>query len=625
MKNRLLFLLTISAVFAHIHTESMNNAKSKSIEGGEAPISSFIDYIKYHHGFRKSDITKKNTLSTVAPMATKDDYDYHFNFDILNAQKTVTKPSLSIHPIQKTIMVARLKMARENVVRYENEINPKESQLEEILSTLNKLREDSSEDKNTIEEIDNLRKRLHKKHSSINSSLNASASIPSPYGKQPKEFVELMRNYDSLRQGAQDYTQAKEVSEDFGLRKLRKDLGVCTFTETTATPPRTREQGTQTDNNNRKNKTNAKEEIPAYIPNTNNALSAKAVKNYPTLLKQAMYGVQQGKDFKGFKRFLLVGPSGTGKTTIAESVAAEYGMPLFFHSGTLIVNSYKNSGNQNIKTIFKQAIAQQPCVLVIDELNELFEKHERTNDSDQGMLRTFWTMIDECQKHNIIFIGTFNSIKELPSQIRTRFPAIFKIDLPGEKERSEAIDFHMDEQCSTNNIAFEVDIQKIAQKTHGFSLREIASLVDLASLQAFFVSKDSPVTPLVTTDDLLKAIPEIRNSGDAALDKTSAFSKETLSTAAHYGFQITSAAGQMYFQKWMQDRQMNHTNMLHEDSKAHQTGLHEDGKLHQDKAAEKQNSNGNIAKNAAISSGISTAISFLGSIAYWWVTKPAPL
>lgn len=342
----------------------------------------------------------------------------------------------------------------------------------------------------------------------------------------------------------------------------------------------------------------AKKEKDKSTPKSNNdnALYVHALKNFPERLEQAINAFQRGMDFKSYKRLLLVGPSGAGKSTIAQAIAHKCGIPLLFHRASFIANTYQNGGEQNLKAIFEEAFTKQPCILVIDELNTLFEKHGRAQDNDQGMLRALWSMIDASENHRVIFIGTCNYLKDLPREIATRFPGIIKIELPNEQARIEALDFHIRQQRRTNYIKFDaIDSKKIAQKTDGFSLREIANLIDLASLIGDDANNNTKNKKLgfVNTEDVLQCIPEILKQRYEAIDKTTDEWKEYAKIALHYGFQVATYAGQMAFQKYMQDRQIKHANELHADAKAH---------------AENQSSAANTAKNAAITAGVGAIV-----------------
>lgn len=101
----------------------------------------------------------------------------------------------------------------------------------------------------------------------------------------------------------------------------------------------------------------------------NDTLAKSVLDNCPPRVKQirdiwklkvAQYKVD--KDLNAFnkrtpKKLLLVGPAGTGKSTIGKAIAADCGMPYFMYATPFIANEYITSGTQNIRKIFTDAAA----------------------------------------------------------------------------------------------------------------------------------------------------------------------------------------------------------------------------------------------------------------------------
>lgn len=594
MKNRLLFSLTIVCTFVHANLQSMSGSGS---QGSAAYLSA---------------------MSSVKPVA---------------------KPAPATG-IAQPIQAPTSNVEASNAVHMLGE--PRESSGSSVSG---KRDEDNAKKKPKLRPSSFQKKQdaLRAKASTPANPLVAPPAVELAPAKAQDSTIELdasqVTNTDMIRSKFSEYSkyiqgQRAELAAFIAAAPTKDSQSATAAAEapaqqtTPVNPPKEKKK------NEKENKESPK---PSFTPNISKALSMYALKNCPIRLKQAVSSFQRGKNFKSYKRFLLVGPSGSGKSTIAEAIAGEYGIPLLFHRGSFIANTYQNSGDQNIKAIFEEAIAKQPCILVIDELNALFEKYERTQDSDKGMLIALWSMIDECAKHKVLFVGTLNYIKKLPPQIATRFPGIIKIDLPGEDERAAAMNFFTIHQYMANYVKFNaIDLKKIAQKTYSFSLRDIEALTDLVSMiaDANNDTKDKPA--MVNTEDILELIPEILERKYDVIDKTTDEWKEYAKTALQYGFQVATFAGQMAFQKWMQDQQFKHADASqdqqfkfsekaqkeqfeHADAAQaaqfiHGEMLHKDGKAHQANLAQEQNSASNVAKNSAISALASGSVSALTTV-----------
>lgn len=181
--------------------------------------------------------------------------------------------------------------------------------------------------------------------------------------------------------------------------------------------------------------------------------------------------------YKGIKKkWLLIGPSGTGKTTIAKAIAGICAIPFFLYKASVIGNVYKNSATKNLESIFKDAAnLHQPVIIILDELEAFLKQHNNINDSDGGVLTALWQLLDEYEDHPILFIATLNNATESPDPIKNRFQGCsITIPLPSEQVRREVIAYHMQNLC---NQVDETLARALAQKTHGFAHRNLQSMV----------------------------------------------------------------------------------------------------------------------------------------------------
>ena len=72
---------------------------------------------------------------------------------------------------------------------------------------------------------------------------------------------------------------------------------------------------------------------------------------------------------------LLVGPPGTGKTLLAKAVAGESKVPFFSLSGSEFVEMFVGLGAARVRDLFKQAKEKAPCIIFINELDALENRH----------------------------------------------------------------------------------------------------------------------------------------------------------------------------------------------------------------------------------------------------------
>ncbi len=187
------------------------------------------------------------------------------------------------------------------------------------------------------------------------------------------------------------------------------------------------------------------------------------------------------------KNIIFHGPSGTGKSVLAQAIAIKSQAPcIFFNVGT-ISTEYKDSGIQNLNKIFKYAQELeedigQPCIIILDELEALTKKHVGTNNSESNILVSFWQELDRLCNSNVIAIGTMNNTEDVPDQIINR-TAMIKIPLSNLKQRETILSFLKNKRANQYNLAYPeyLTATYLARKTKGFCNRDLENLVEQAT------------------------------------------------------------------------------------------------------------------------------------------------
>jgi cell division protease FtsH len=217
------------------------------------------------------------------------------------------------------------------------------------------------------------------------------------------------------------------------------------------------------------------------------------------------YGRLGGRMPKGV---LLVGPPGTGKTLLARAVAGEAGVPFFSISGAEFVEMFVGVGAARVRDLFEQARGKAPAIIFIDELDALGRARGAFpwgggHDEKEQTLNQLLAELDGFDpREGLVLLAATNRPEILdPALLRAgRFDRQVLVDRPDRVGRAEILKVHLRKA----KIATDVDPEKIAALTPGFSGADLANLVNEAALFATRRGADA-----VSMDDFTAAIERI--------------------------------------------------------------------------------------------------------------------
>ncbi len=193
------------------------------------------------------------------------------------------------------------------------------------------------------------------------------------------------------------------------------------------------------------------------------------------------------------KGVLLVGSPGTGKTLLAKAIAGEAGVPFFSISGSDFVEMFVGVGASRVRDLFEQAKKNAPCIIFIDEIDAV-GRHRGAglgggHDEREQTLNQLLVEMDGFEGNvGIIIIAATNRPDVLdPALLRPgRFDRQIVVPTPDVKGRIQILHVH----TRTIPISSDVDLDKIARGTPGFSGADLANLVNEAALIAARKNKD---------------------------------------------------------------------------------------------------------------------------------------
>ncbi|MFP3219989.1 MAG: CDC48 family AAA ATPase [Candidatus Marsarchaeota archaeon] len=184
------------------------------------------------------------------------------------------------------------------------------------------------------------------------------------------------------------------------------------------------------------------------------------------------------------KGILLYGPPGTGKTLLARAIANETNSNFFTINGPEIMSKFYGESEERLREIFNKAEAKPPSIIFIDEIDAIAPKREEVSgDVEKRVVAQLLTSMDGLKSRgNVIVIGATNRIDAVDPALRRpgRFDREIETGIPDAKGRREILQVH------TRNmpLADDVNLDQLADITHGFTGADLSNLVKEAAMSA---------------------------------------------------------------------------------------------------------------------------------------------
>lgn len=180
---------------------------------------------------------------------------------------------------------------------------------------------------------------------------------------------------------------------------------------------------------------------------------------------------------------LMYGPPGTGKTLIARAVANETGAFFFLINGPEVMSKLAGESESNLRKAFEEAEKNAPAIIFIDEIDAIAPKREKTHgEVERRIVSQLLTLMDGLkQRSHVVVMAATNRPNSVDPALRRfgRFDKEVDINVPDATGRLEILRIH----TKNMKLANDVDLEQIAQETHGHVGADLASLCSEAALQ----------------------------------------------------------------------------------------------------------------------------------------------
>lgn len=135
------------------------------------------------------------------------------------------------------------------------------------------------------------------------------------------------------------------------------------------------------------------------------------------------------------RKFLIMGPPGTGKTMTASALAGELKLPLFSIRLDAIMTKFMGEAGSKLRIVFEE-LKRNRGVYLFDEFDSIGSSRAMSNDVGEmrRTLNTLLQLIDEDKSDSVILCAT-NYPELLDKALFRRFDDILNYSLPSNDER----------------------------------------------------------------------------------------------------------------------------------------------------------------------------------------------
>ena len=187
------------------------------------------------------------------------------------------------------------------------------------------------------------------------------------------------------------------------------------------------------------------------------------------------------------KGVLLVGPAGTGKTLLARAVAGEANAPFYSVAGSEFMEMLVGVGAARVRDLFAQAKKSAPAIIFIDEVESIGRMRgtgfSGGHDEREQTLNQILVEMDGFAPNESVMVMAATNRPDMLDPALTRpgrFDRRVALDLPDIEGRKAIIKIHM----KGKPFSKEVDVERIARRTVGFSGADLANMLNEAAILA---------------------------------------------------------------------------------------------------------------------------------------------
>ena len=195
-------------------------------------------------------------------------------------------------------------------------------------------------------------------------------------------------------------------------------------------------------------------------------------------------------NIKPIRGILFYGPSGTGKSYIAEAFANEIDAVFYPLSTADIMSKYLGESGKAIRAKFEEARKHELSIIYIDEVDAIAAKRDGSENSKErnATLNELLVQMASPENDNIIMIFATNMLDLLdPAFLRSgRCDFKLEVSLPDYECRKGILEIN----SKGRPLAEDVDFSKLAKNMSGMNCADMAQVANEAARLALKADKD---------------------------------------------------------------------------------------------------------------------------------------
>ena len=200
---------------------------------------------------------------------------------------------------------------------------------------------------------------------------------------------------------------------------------------------------------------------------------------------------------------LLVGPPGCGKTFAVERLVEYLGWPSYVVNADSVASSYLHETSRLISRLFSEAMADAPCVIVMDELEAyLSERASTSHQYHVEEMAEFLRLIPQLPEHRVLLFGMTNVPERIDKAImrKGRFDHVIEVGMPSQLELVSLLKSLL----ADVPVQHGLDLERVAARLKGRPISDVVYVVREAGRLAVVLGEERITDALMAQacDDL---------------------------------------------------------------------------------------------------------------------------